>query len=194
MADSTLVWAATRPEDCAVFFRAPLGTTLPLLTAAPWASLPSPWMDHGWMGDDGMANSMKRDITDHQAFGGDIVKTTQNKYTETLKATCFESNPNVWKTVFGDANVIIGGTTHRQTTLNHESLPLPRSCFLWRCIEGQKTRLVMVQQGQPITIDDVVFVNKDLLKYTITIQCFKPSPTVDAVQELIDEPDVPAGS
>jgi len=179
--------------DCGVFYRAPLGTTLPTLTTAPWATLPAAWMDHGWMGDDGMANSMKRDITDHQAFGGDIVKVTQNKYTETLKATCFETNFNVLKTVYGDANVIVGGTTHRQTTVAHGSLPLGRYCFLWRCIDGQKTRLVMVQSGQVVTVDDVIFVNKDLVKYTVTVQCYKPSPTVEAVTELIDEVDVPAG-
>jgi hypothetical protein len=194
MADSTQIWAATRPGDCGVFYRAPLGTALPTLATAPWATLPTAFMDHGWMGDDGMANGMKRDVTDHQAFGGDIVKTTQNKYTETLKVTCFETNPNVLKSVFGDANVIVAGTSHRQITVNHSSLPLLRSVFVWRCIEGSKTRLIMAQTGQIITVDDVVFVNKDLVKYTTTIQCYKPSPTVDAVTELIDEPDVALGS
>jgi hypothetical protein len=193
MADSTQIWAATRPGDCGVFYRAPLGTPVLTLSSAPWATVPSPWADHGWMGDDGLSNGMKRDVTDHQAFGGDIVRTTQNKYTETLKVTCYESNANVWATVFGTGNVVSGGTAHRQTTIQHSSQQQPREMFMWRCIDGQKTRLIIAQQGQMITCDDVVFVHKDLVKYTITIQCYKPSPTIDAVFELVDEPDVPAG-
>jgi len=194
VADSTQIWAATRPGDCGVFYRAPLGTTLPTLSSAPWATMPAAFLDHGWMGDDGMVNSMKRDVADHQAFGGDIVKVTQNKYTETLKVTCYESNMNVWATVFGAAAVTASGTTHRQTTISHSTAMQPREVYCWRCIDGVKTRLIIAQQGQMITCDDVVFVNKDVLKYTITIQCFKPSPTVDAVFELVDEPDVAAGS
>jgi hypothetical protein len=195
MADSKLIWASTRDADGAVFFRAVLGTPLPDMTAAPWDALPVAWQDHGWMGDDGLANGLKRDTTDHQAFGGDIVKTTQNKYTETLKVTCFETNPIVLASVFGAGNVTVSTTTgHRQVTVTHSSLPLQRSAFLARVIEGVKTRLILIEEGQIITVDDVVHVNKDLVKYTMTIQCYKPDANTDAVSELIDEPDVMAGT
>jgi hypothetical protein len=195
MADSKLIWAATRPEDAAVFFRAPLGTPLPALVDAPWDALPVAWEDHGWMGDDGLTNGVKRDTTDHQAFGGDIVKTTQNKYTETLKVTCLESSPVVLASVFGASNVTVDTTTgHRQVTVNHSSLPLQRSAFVARCIEGEKTKLIRIEEGQIITVDDIVNVNKDLVKYTMTIQCYKPDADTDAVSELYDEPDVIGGS
>jgi hypothetical protein len=63
-----------------------------------------------------------------------------------------------------------------------------------RVIEGEKTRLIVVREGQIITVDDVVHVNKDLVKYTVMIQCYKPDADTDAVSELIDEPDVNVGS
>jgi hypothetical protein len=194
MADSKQIWASTRPADGGVFYRAPLHTALPVLGDAPWDDLALVWLDHGWVGDDGITNGIKRDTTDHQAFGGDVVKTTQDKYTETLKVTCYESNPTVLKTVFGDDNVVVAGSGHRQITVNHSSLPLERSAFLVRVIEGEKTRLIRVQEGQIITVDDVVHVNKDLVKYTVTIMCYKPDSETDAVSELIDEPDVNVGS
>ena len=195
MADSKLIWAATRPEDGAVFFRAPLGTVLPTLVDAPWDALPVAWEDHGWVGDDGITNGVKRDTTDHQAFGGDIVKTTQNKYTETLKLTLFETNPTVLGSVFGPTHVTVDTTTgHRQTTVTHSSLPHTRYAWVARCIEGVKTKLIRVEEGQVITVDDIVNVNKDLVKYTVTIQCYKPDATTDAVSDLIDEPDVTAGT
>jgi hypothetical protein len=195
MADSKLIWAATRPEDGAVFFRAPLGTVLPTLVDAPWDALPVIWADHGWVGDDGITNGIKRDTTDHQAFGGDIVKTTQAKYTETLKLTCFETSPTTLESVYGPTHVTVDTTTgHRQMTVDHSSLPLTRNAWLARCIEGVKTKLIRVEEGQVITVDDIVHVNKDLVKYTLTIQCYKPDAQTDAVSELIDEPDVTAGT
>jgi hypothetical protein len=97
--------------------------------------------------------------------------------------------------VFGAGNVTVSTTTgHRQVTVTHSSLPLQRSAFLARVIEGVKTRLILIEEGQIITVDDVVHVNKDLVKYTMTIQCYKPDANTDAVSELIDEPDVMAGT
>jgi hypothetical protein len=195
MADSKQIWASTRPADGGVFYRAPLGTALPVMADSPWDDLDAAYLDHGWVGDDGIANGIKRDTTDHQAFGGDIVKTTQDKYTETLKVTCYESSPVVLATVFGEDNVSHTGTSgHRQITVNHSSLQLERSVFLVRVIEGEKTRLIVVKEGQIVTIDDVVHVNKDLVKYTVTIMCYKPDDQTDAVHEFIDEPDLVGGS
>jgi hypothetical protein len=191
MADSKLIWASTRPADGGVFYRAPVATALPTMADAPWDNLPGAWRDHGWIGDDGITNKVERTTTDHQAFGGDIVKTTQDKYTETLKVTCYESNPTVLETVFGEDNVTVDdGEGWRQVTVNHSSLPHERSRFIARMIEGEKTRLIVVREGQLITVDDIVHVNKGLVKYTMTIMCYKPDETTEAVTELIDEPDV----
>lgn len=191
MADSKLIWASTRPEDGGVFYRAPLGTTLPDMSDAPWDTLDPAFKDHGWMGDKGITNSLKRDTKEHQAFGGDVVKVTFDKYTEQLKVTCYETNETVLKTAFGDDNVTVDETSgHRQITVNHSSVPPERAVFLARVIDGDKTRLIRVQEGQLLTIDDVVHVNTDLVQYTFVIQCYKPDTTTDAVTELIDEADV----
>jgi hypothetical protein len=194
VADSKLIWAATRPDDCAVFFRAPLGTTLPDLTDAPWDNLGADWMDHGWVDDSGITNSQKRDTTEHQAFGGDIVKVTFNKYTEHLKVTFLESNVNVLKTVYGDDNVDVDTSAgYQQITVNHSALPPERYAYVARMIDGDKTRLLRVVEGQLIELGDVVYVNKDLVKYEATIECFKPDTDTDAVSELIDNVGVAAG-
>jgi hypothetical protein len=191
VADSKLIWAATRPEDCAVFFRAPLGTTLPTAADAPWDDLTTPWEDHGWVGDDGISNQIKRDTTQHQAFGGDIVKTTFNKYTEQLVITFLESNEAVLKTVFGEDNVdVTSSGGHEQITVSHSALPPERFAYVARMIDGQKTRLLRIQEGQVIDIDTIPYVNKDLVKYKVTLECYKPDPDTDAVTEIIDNEDV----
>ena len=98
MADSTLIWAPTRPTDAGVFYRAPLGTPLPTNATSPLNAL---FVDHGWLGEDGITLMVNRANTKHHAFGSDLVKTTQDNYEESLKVTLLECDPDVLETVFG---------------------------------------------------------------------------------------------
>lgn len=192
MADSTNIWASTRHADAGTFYRAPLGTTLPTDATA---ALDQAFEDHGWLGEEGITNALTRDTTKHKSFGGDTVKVTQDNYEETIQVTLLESNPTVLETVFGADNVTVddsGG--HRTVRVDHESAMLPRSSFVVRVIDGQKTRLIVVEEGQVTSVDDIVHVHTDLLAYTITVDVFKPAGGGSAVYELIDEPDVLAGS
>jgi hypothetical protein len=192
MADSTNIWASTRHADAGTFYSAPLGTTLPTTATA---TLDAAFDDHGWLGEEGITNSMTRDTTKHKSFGGDTVKVTQDNYEETIQVTLLESNPTVLATVFGEDNVTVddsGG--HRTIQVDHDSAMLPRKTFVVRVIDGVKTRLILVEEGQVTSVDDIVHVHSDLLAYTITVDVFKPASGNKAVRELIDEPDVLAGS
>ncbi len=192
MADSSNIWASTRHADAGTFYRAPLGTPLPETAVE---ALDSDFEDHGWLGEEGITNAQTRDTTKHKSFGGDTVKTTQDNYEETIQVTLLESSPIVLATVFGDDNVTVDETGgHRTIRVDHEPAMLPRSSFVCRVIDGEKTRLIVVEEGQVTTIDDIVHVHTDLLAYTITIDTFRPASGGPAVYELIDEPDVPAGS
>lgn len=194
MADSTLVWAATRPADGGTFYGAPLGTTLPTdaTTALNATFLAN---DHGWLTDDGYTNGMKRTTTKHYSFGGDVIKVTQDRYEESLQLTLAETNEAVLKTVFGDDSVTVddsGG--HRTIEISHNSLPLERKCYVAEMIDGEKTRRLVIKEGQVTEIADVKYVQTDLVQYRITVDCFKPDDGSDAVVEYVDEADVLAGS
>lgn len=193
MADSTLVWAATRPADGGVFYRAPLGTTLPTDATT---DLNAAFIDHGWLGEDGIANGITRDTTKHHAFGGNVVKTTQDNYEETIKVTLLESDPDVLETVFGAGNITLGTSSGSRTILvKHGSAPLPRQAFVAEVIDGLKIRRIIVQEGQVVNVDDVVYVHNDLVKYTITIDCYKPATgNEEAVYERIYDAGHAAGS
>lgn len=192
MADSTNIWASTRHADAGTFYRAPLGTALPTTALA---TLNAAFVDHGWLGEEGITNGVTRDTTKHKSFGGDTVKTTQDNYEETIQVTLLESKPDVLKTVFGADNVIVTDESgKRHVRVNHTPEMLPRSCFVVRVIDGQKTRLIVIPEGQVTSVDDIVHVHTDLLAYTITVDTFKPSGSNPAVYELIHEPDVNFGS
>lgn len=198
MANSQQIWAPTHDSGDECFFRAPLGSPLPTDATA---TLSVSFVGHGWVDEDGITNAIKRNVTRHKAFGGDVVKTTQDDYEETLKISFLESSdPDVLRTVFGNTHVttdLTGG--HRKTTVRHSDQQLPRSSFVVRVIEGTKTRMLVIPEGQVTEIDDIKFVHKELTMYTVTIDCFKPPSGTqpsnpDAVNEYIDEPDVAAGS
>lgn len=193
MAKSNLIWAPnlnTTTNSC--FSVAPLGSPLPVNATN---ALDPSFTDCGWMGDDGFHLAPKRTVKRHKAFGGDTVKTTQTDYQESLKATFYESSPIVFQTLWGASNVTVGSLAgHRTQTIIHNSAPLVRQVFVVTTIDGVKTRRLVIQEGEMVELADMVYVNHDLLKYTITVDAYKPSNGTQAVLEYIDEPDVNAGS
>ncbi len=197
MADSKQIWAAGRSSDDEAFFGAPLGTALPTDAVD---ELDPDFEAHGWMGDDGFVNNIQRDVTKHRDFAGTVIKTTQDSYEETVQVTCCESNPVVLKTVFGDGNVTVsfsGG--HRKIAIRHDDAPLPRKSWVVRVVEGVKTRLLVIPEGQVTEIGEITWLSSELVQYTLTIDCFIPKSGTQpdnpkGVNEYLDEPDVEDGS
>lgn len=194
MADSSIIWAPTRPTDAGVFYRAPLGTTLPTDASSPLNSL---FVDHGWLSDDGITLTVNRDTTKHHAFGTDLVKTTQGSYDESLKLCLLESDPDVFETVFGTDSVTLGtdGGGNRTMVIAHSSKQPPRSAFVIEMVDGAKLRRIVVQEGAVVDLDDVSYQDNELTKYAITIDCYKPaSGNSEAVIEYISDVGHAAGS
>lgn len=176
MANSKNVWAATVPSDGAAVYAAPLGTALPTSASA---ALNGSFVDLGWISEDGVTNAITRDTSKHYAWGGEVVKTTQDKYTETVKLTLLETSLNSLKVVYGANNV----TAPSATTLavEHSRLMLSRQSFVIDFIDGQKEGRIVIREGQVITVGDVVYVHKDLTRYEITIDVYKPDNYDNAV-------------
>lgn len=181
MADSGRIWAATIPPDGASVYAAELGTPLP---STATEALNVEFKDLGWVGDDGVTNSIQRDTTKHYAWGGEVVKVTQDKYTETVKLTLLESsNPEVLKVVFGASNVTVSGDTIK---VEHSRLPLGRKSFVIDFIDGNGAGRILIREGQITEVGDVVYVHTDLVRYEITIDVFKPSGAANSVAVFYD--------
>jgi hypothetical protein len=193
MADSSVIWAPTRPDSGGVFYRAPLGTTLPTNATAPLNAL---FVDHGWLGPEGVTISVNRDIKRHYAFGSDLVKTTQGQYDEQIKLSFLECDPDVFETVFGPG-VTLGtdGAGNRTIQVNHRSKQLPRSAFVIHTVDGNKVRRLVIQEGAVVDVGDISYVHTDVLKCSITLDAYKPaSGNSEAVVEYIFDAGHAAGS
>jgi hypothetical protein len=193
MPDSSIIWAPTRPDSGGVFYRAPLGTTLPTNATSPLNAL---FVDHGWLGEEGITVMTERDTQKHYAFGSDLVKTTQGSYAESLQLSLLECDPDVLETVFGPGLTLgTDGAGNRTIKVEHRSKQLPRSAFVVNTVDGTKTRRLVIQEGQVVDVGEIVYVHNDLLKYTITVDCYKPATgNSEAVIEYIHDAGHAAGS
>ena len=180
MADSGNIWAATIPADGAAVYAAPLGTTLP--TSAT-AVLDNAFVDLGWVSEDGVANAISRETTKHRAWGGEVVKVTQDNYTETVRFTLLESSADVLAVVYGADNVTESGDT---ITVEHSRLQLERQSFVIDFVDGEKAGRIVIREGQVTELGDVMYVHKDLTKYELTVDVFKPDNANNAVVTYFD--------
>lgn len=193
MANSGLIWAATVPADGAAFYGAALGTTLPTDATT---SLDGDFEDHGWIGEKGVANAPKRTTTKHKAWGGEVVKITQDDYEETIVITFLENNPQVLRTVFGADNVDVwfDGDGHRLMAVEHSSLTLPRMSYVINAIDGVKKVRTVLREAQMTEVGTINQVHDDMWMYECTFDIFKTSAGDPGVVQYFDEPDVFAGS
>ena len=180
MADSGNIWAATISADGAAVYAAPLGTTLP--TSAT-STLNNAFVDLGWVSEDGVTNAIQRDTTKHYAWGGDVVKTTQDKYTETVKFALLESSADVLKVVYGEDNVTASGDA---ITVEHSSLMNTRQSFVIDFIDGDRAGRIVIREGLVTELGDVKYVHKDLTMYDLTVDVYKPDTGQNAVVTYFD--------
>ena len=78
---------------------------------------------------------------------------------------------------------------------SNSSRRLATTLSIVRVVDGEKTRMLVIPEGQVTEVGDITWVSSDLVQYTLTIDCFTPEDGAypdnpQAVNEYIDEPDV----
>lgn len=166
------------PIDGGVFYRAPVGTTLPTdATTLPGAE----FEDHGAVGPDGVNITQNRTSTDEKMFGGGTFIDLQTEYDETIEITLLEDdNDAVLKTSFGDANVVKTDATASDGTkrvIYHTDEQLPISSFVARTAYGDKKKTYVIERGRVTSVVTTPDAHGATTKRTLTIKTFKPVST-----------------
>jgi len=92
-----------KPKIGGAIHRAVLGTTVP--TDAK-SALDAAFKSLGYCDESGLVNAGDIETTEHKAWGGDVVMTSQTKKSDKFTFTLIEAmNPDVLKAVHGDKNV-----------------------------------------------------------------------------------------
>ncbi|QXW04008.1 hypothetical protein [Rhodococcus globerulus] len=187
MASSAANIYAAQPAATGALRAAPLTTTAP--TGATTV-LPAAWVDLGYIGESGFAESHQRDKTKKKAFGGATVKILQTEFGITYKFKFMESlNADVLKEVYGEENVTVTPATASkgtQITVKKNKKVNKHKSYCIDTVDGAATRRNYIADGQLSMAGDTVLVHTDTIEYEVEIETFE-SATGDNVLEFIDD-------
>jgi hypothetical protein len=180
MADSGNIWAATLNSAQLAIAVAPLGTALPTSASA---TLNGAFTDLGWVGEDGVINAITRETTKHYAFGGEVVKTTQDRYSETIRFTLLESNADVLATVFGSDSVT---ESSGNITVEHESKMNERVSMVFDFIDGDNAGRIVVREGLVIEVGEISYVHTAPTAYELTVDVYRTAAGLAGAVKYLD--------
>lgn len=161
-----------KPKITGAVYRAPAGTTLP--TDATTA-LPQAFQELGFVSEDGVTNNNSPDTENVHAWGGTVVLVIQNERPDEWTLTLIESiNPNVLKTVYGDAHVTIG--SDGMITVEATAAQTAASVYVIDMqLKGGAMKRVVISAGDLKKIGEIVYKDDEPIGYEITLTALPDS-------------------
>ena len=128
--------------------------------------------DQGYVGEDGITQSIDKDTTDITAWqGSDIVREVQTSHKLTYQLKLIEVNPETLKTVYGN---------HTTGTTLITGATLPASAWVFNVVDGENLIRLVIPDGQVHEIGDVVYAAGEEVGHEITITCYPDASGVKA--------------
>jgi hypothetical protein len=152
----------------------PLGTALPADEAV---ALNAALKAYGYIGEDGLTETIGRSTEKVKAWGGDTVKVVQTDGSVTYQFTFIESmNAEVLKTVFGASNVTVTAATPTAGTKfavkRNVSEQLAHQVFIFEIKDGPARKRIVVPDGQVTEVGDVTYNDGGVISYQVTVEAF----------------------
>lgn len=156
-----------KPKVTGAIFRAPLGTALP--TDAN-TSLAAEYVELGFVSADGVTNNNTPETEDVYAWGGtQVMKSVTEKPDEWTFSLIEALNPNVLKTVYGDANVIVD-ETGKKITVKASSGDVGNSVYVIEMVlKGGALKRVVIPNGALGEVGEIVYKDEEPIGYEITV-------------------------
>lgn len=164
---------AGKPLATGGIWGGPSGTAIP--TDASTA-LNAALKAYGYIGEDGLTETVGRSTEKVKAWGGDTVKVLQTDYSVTYQFTFIESlNAEVLKTVFGASNVVTTAATSSTGTkfaVKRNAEQLPHQVFVFEIKDGSARKRIVVPDGQVTEIGDITYNDGGVISYQVTVEAF----------------------
>lgn len=130
----------------------------------------------GYVGPDGLTETIDRTTNKVKAWGGDTVKVLQTEFSVTYAFTFYESTKaEVLKAVHGDDNVTTtaANATHgTQNAIQINAKELPKSQWVFEIKDGDARIRIVVPIGQITAVGEITYADESVIGYPVTIEAF----------------------
>lgn len=138
----------------------------------------------GYVSEDGLTNTIETDTENIVEWGGNTVLTIRTSRTETFAWTFIETNIDVLKEVYGQANVTEDGG---ELAVLHKNDELPRRMYVFEILmTGNKVKRIVVPDGQITEVGDVVYVAGEAIGYEVTLTTYPDEDGVTVYEYIAD--------
>lgn len=173
--DNARIWAGA---DVMV---ADVGSTAPTDTTSAFDAA---FESLGLIGEDGITLSGESEKSDHYAYGGLHVRTTQSKFKKSLKVVCLEDTPAVFDLVNpGSSAATATGTTTRTVGAPAAN---PKA-FAIETVDGDITRRLIIPRGEVSEVGEVTFSDAEMTGVELTIEAYAAEDGTFYI-EITDDP------
>lgn len=165
--------------DGGVYWRGPLGTTLPSEPVESASDLDAAMKDQGTCAQGGLSVGITRTSNTIKDFdGGDYID-VQTEYNGTFKIKLLDvDNAEVKRTAFGDANVTTipaGGGKGARYHVEHNSDQLPLAAHVFATKYGNKFKTYVIEKGRVSEIAEFKLESGDATGIELTVRAFRNS-------------------
>ncbi|RPA64920.1 hypothetical protein EF294_07500 [Gordonia oryzae] len=180
--------------DGGVYWRGPLGATLPTEPVEEASDVNASLKDQGTAAKDGLSVGITRTSNDVQDFDGGLYIDIQTEYNGTFKIKLLDvDSAEVKKTAFGDANVTVTPATATKGAryhVKHNSAQLPIGAHVFACKYGNKYKTWVIEKGRVSEIAEFKAESQDAMGLELTIKAFR-NAAGNYVEEYGDIDGVP---
>lgn len=179
MANSAANVSTGKPKAGGAVYTAPLATAVPVDATT---ALVAAYTDLGYVSEDGLVNTIETDSESIKAWGGDTVLVVQTSREETFQFTFIETNANVLKEVYGEANVTV---EKGLTVVKHSSATRTQRRYIFEVVlTGNRVKRIVVPNAQISEVGDVTYVDGEAIGYEVTLAALPDSTGVTAIEYI----------
>lgn len=179
---------AGKPLSTGGVLTGPLGTTLPTDEST---ALNAALKSAGYIGEDGLTETIGRDTDKVKAWGGDVVKVVQTEFSVSYKFVMIESlNEVVLEAVHGAANVTKTAATAsagNKYVVKLTADQLAHMVWVFEVKDGDARIRIVVEDGQITEVGDTVYADEEVVGYEVTVEAFLGSTTQAQAVKYIDD-------
>ncbi len=144
--------------------RAPVGTERPTSAVEP---LDPGFVPQGYVGEDGVTQTVDRSTEKVKAWGGQTVRIVQTDFAATFAFSFLETTDTVLKALHGDDNVT-GSGDDLSVAINAESLPA--SAWVFEMKDGDTRLRIVLPNAQVTEVGETTFSHNAVTARPITIE------------------------